>query len=80
MSLGSPFSATAHTRPAAGEGARSIRGEAGSTGTVQTSLNGPASARSKKTTRTGACGAGKRTDSWNARARVFASAVVPHSP
>ena len=80
FSLGSPFSRTAHTRPAVGAGARSTRGEAGSTGTDQTSLKGPAAARSSRATLTGPAGRGKRTDSWKARVSAFASGVACHSP
>jgi hypothetical protein len=52
----------------------------GSTATDQTSRKRPPSPRFLRTTLTGPAGSGKRTDSWKARGRSLASAVVSHSP
>ena len=52
----------------------------GSSVSVQTSRNTLRASRFLTTMRTGASGAGKRSDSENVRFISFASAVVSHSP
>jgi hypothetical protein len=52
----------------------------GSTMTDQTSRNALRESRFLSVTWTGPSGAGKRSDSWNVRVAVFASAVTSHSP
>gem|GEM_PF-3342502 len=65
----------------AGGGGRAVRasGEDGSRATSQRATQLPAGSRSRRTSRCGRPGSGKRADSWKVRGRLFASSVVTHS-